>query len=400
MEGDLRAIRAPARETDPHPNLPPSVLDNSATRDLAAYLGPYSAVVQQIAVPDSGIWALALIGLYGPTGTEERMMAPLSSEDRPKALATALLRFQAEGQPWNGRFFKAIMQSVVGELVRGDTPRGPSFGNETERDVARANEARTRASQKATEKREVDEAEADRSMAELWEWWKQLDDPAQKLIEEETAKRCTGLPRAFWKSIQVSVMHEFRARPTGGEGLRVLPGGVEEGGVGVLQSFKVFPFQTEFSAMDEAKALESVSAAALSAASGVPEKTCYFWIRARRLPMRGPNVQKLRGALERLIENPGSGTIERKREVDIELGREKLTALERRNRVESGQLVEVAKVKAAWRVAGSELRSGFEALRRELARACPASDRDHVLDVFDAERDVLVDSVTRALVIE
>ena len=82
------------------------------------------------------------------------------------------------------------------------------------------------------------------------------------------------------------------------------------------------------------------------------------------------------------------------------MNREKLTALERRNRVESGQLVEVEKVKAAWRVAGSELRRGFEALRRELARACPASDRDHVLDVFDAERDVLVDSVTRALVIE
>ena len=152
--------------------------------------------------------------------------------------------------------------------------------------------------------------------------------------------------------------------------------------------------------MNVSEALTSVNAEALSATSGVPVVTCYRWIRARWLPMRGPNAPRLRDALEKLIENPGSGTIERKRSLDIELGREKLTALERRNRVESGQLVEVARVKAACRVAGSELRSGFEALRRELARACPASDRDHVLDVFDAEREVLVDSVTRALVIE
>ena len=125
------------------------------------------------------------------------------------------------------------MRSVVGELVRGDTPRGPSFGNETERDVARANEARTRASQKATEQREVDDKEADRSMAELWEWWEEIDDPAQKLIEEEAAKRCTGLPRTVWKSVQIGVMHEFRSRPTGGRGYGSSPGGMEEEGVGV-----------------------------------------------------------------------------------------------------------------------------------------------------------------------
>ena len=68
--------------------------------------------------------------------------------------------------------------------------------------------------------------EADRSMAELWEWWEKLDAQTKKLIEEEAAKRCKGLPRSVWKSVQIGVMHEVRSRPTGGEGLRVLPGGV------------------------------------------------------------------------------------------------------------------------------------------------------------------------------
>ena len=83
--------------------------------------------------------------------------------------------------------------------------------------------------------------------------------------------------------------------------------------------------------MNVSEALTSVNAEALSATSGVPVVTCYRWIRARRLPMTGPNAPRLRDALEKLIENPSSGTIERKRSLEIELGREKLTALERRN---------------------------------------------------------------------
>ena len=76
--------------------------------------------------------------------------------------------------------------------------------------------------------------------------------------------------------------------------------------------------------MNEAEALTAVSPAELAAASGVPEVTCSRWVLQRRLPMTGPNVQRLRDALELLSRNPGSGTIERKRSLDIELGREKL----------------------------------------------------------------------------
>ena len=156
-------------------------------------------------VPDARSWASALIGLYGPTGTEERMMAPLSPGDRPKAIATALLRFQAEGQPWNGRFFKAIMQKVVSEFARGDA------GN-----VARVNEARTRVSQQAADQREADEDEADRSMAELWAWWEQVDARTKQLVDEEVGKRCKDLPLSLWRSVEIGVMQEFRTRPTGG----------------------------------------------------------------------------------------------------------------------------------------------------------------------------------------
>ena len=172
-----------------------SVEPGAHARELATYLGDHAHLIDEATVHASmsqETWALALLGLYVGGGTraptEERMLQPVPKEDRPALLATALLRFIGEDQAWDGKFFRGIMRKCVGEHVRGGV-ESPDFGDETERDVERAAEARNRASATAMEEsRKAGEA-ADVALTERREWLNSLDESERNTVAAEIEKR-------------------------------------------------------------------------------------------------------------------------------------------------------------------------------------------------------------------
>lgn len=83
-----------------------------------------------------------------------------------------------------------------------------SFGNESDRDAARRNDAIKRQAQREAEKREADEQTAEREAADMQTWWDELDAVTRSTVEAQARERCSKLPRAVHRSIMLGVMHE------------------------------------------------------------------------------------------------------------------------------------------------------------------------------------------------
>jgi len=80
------------------------------------------------------ITRLALVGLYGPNGTDERIWGDVDEDDRPNLLATAMLRWQSEARVgFNARLFRKILQAVITD---GDDPPTNSNGHHRDDDPA------------------------------------------------------------------------------------------------------------------------------------------------------------------------------------------------------------------------------------------------------------------------
>lgn len=89
--------------------------------DLKAYLGDHAAAADRFAesASHSKLWPKAILGLYGSSGTDERVWGKVDTADRPRLLATALDRYAGEAIEYNGRYFRRFLEAVVSELHGG-----------------------------------------------------------------------------------------------------------------------------------------------------------------------------------------------------------------------------------------------------------------------------------------
>ena len=101
--------------TDTHTN---------ARENLAAYLGEYSGAVDRLAESSDshGPFALALFGLFGPSGTDAQTWGTTPEADRPRMLAQAMDAYAGEGERFKSDFFRAFLARIIRGASDGRTP--------------------------------------------------------------------------------------------------------------------------------------------------------------------------------------------------------------------------------------------------------------------------------------
>jgi hypothetical protein len=113
---------------------------------VETWLGGHAKVLDLI---DSDLVASSIMGLYLPLGTDERVWGSMANTERPRLLATAIQRWAAEGNDFNGRFFRAIILKVISEGHApdpdGDHP-GMTSAEERGREAERFERVKSRAS--------------------------------------------------------------------------------------------------------------------------------------------------------------------------------------------------------------------------------------------------------------
>jgi len=89
---------------------------------LRAYLGDHAGAVDRFAASaeHSPTWPAAILGLYGPQGTDPTIWQRSAPEVRPALLARALDRYAGESRPYHGRLFRRFLEAVIDEHTRND----------------------------------------------------------------------------------------------------------------------------------------------------------------------------------------------------------------------------------------------------------------------------------------
>lgn len=106
---------------------------------LRTYLGQYAEAADRFATSAAhpSTWASAILGLYGPQGTDTQAWQRSPPENRPELLARALDRYAGEGKPYHARYFRRFLEAVVNEhanIGENNRRRAPeNSGRETPR---------------------------------------------------------------------------------------------------------------------------------------------------------------------------------------------------------------------------------------------------------------------------
>src|SRR5690606_41896606 len=98
---------------------------------------PYTTLFRPDRFPASAdpppTWPAAIIGLYGPSGTDPTIWQrspPVPEADRPALLARALDRYAGEGKAYHGKWFRRFLEDVIHEHGsddrEGNHRRGPA----------------------------------------------------------------------------------------------------------------------------------------------------------------------------------------------------------------------------------------------------------------------------------
>lgn len=95
---------------------------------LRAYLGQYADAADRFAASaeHSPTWPAAILGLYGPDGTDPTIWQRSPPEMRPALLARALDRYAGESRPYHGKLFRRFLEDVIHEHCADDHRRGPA----------------------------------------------------------------------------------------------------------------------------------------------------------------------------------------------------------------------------------------------------------------------------------
>lgn len=101
----------------------PTRADARGLDRLTEYLGPYAEAATRFAeaADHSPTWPAAILGLYGPSGTDPTIWQrspPVPEADRPALLARALDRYAGEGHKYDNRYFRRFLEAVIDEHER------------------------------------------------------------------------------------------------------------------------------------------------------------------------------------------------------------------------------------------------------------------------------------------
>lgn len=137
-----RGMRDNHHSTTPHTHTRDA--RETALDRLRTYLGPHAEAADRFAASadHSATWAAAILGLYGPEGTDTQVWQRSLPEDRPALLARALDRYAGEGQRYHGRLFRRFLESVINEQHDNGRPAGSHRGGTTREVSAAAARAR------------------------------------------------------------------------------------------------------------------------------------------------------------------------------------------------------------------------------------------------------------------
>ena len=111
----------PTPPTEARERARPSDLDLKRLRE---YLGDHADAVDMMlnAAPDHGrVWAAAVLGKYGPNGTQPPSGVP--PERRPAILATALIDFAGQGKAYTNRHFDGFFNTAAENERSGNGTR-------------------------------------------------------------------------------------------------------------------------------------------------------------------------------------------------------------------------------------------------------------------------------------
>uniref|UniRef100_A0A6H2A3Y8 DUF1376 domain-containing protein n=1 Tax=viral metagenome TaxID=1070528 RepID=A0A6H2A3Y8_9ZZZZ len=165
---------------------------------------------------------LALWGLYGPSGTDERVWGPVQNGERPKHLATAVLRWSSEGHPaFRARLFRAILAAVIHD---GDAPQDsyrPAQSAAAEQAGIEAQRERVRIrSDKAATEAEVEFAGRHRrELLDAKTWLEGHPDARERVEGRVTAAVANGGKLAKTEAyIEAALVQAVRAERNGGPG--------------------------------------------------------------------------------------------------------------------------------------------------------------------------------------
>lgn len=111
------------RERYTPPPSPPHAHTREGDLDrLRTYLGPHAAAADRFAASaeHSATWPAAILGLYGPDGTDPTIWQRSPPDDRPALLARALDRYAGESRPYHGKLFRRFLEDVIHEHCNDD----------------------------------------------------------------------------------------------------------------------------------------------------------------------------------------------------------------------------------------------------------------------------------------
>ena len=81
----------------------------------------------------SRIWAAAVVGMFGPTGTYRHILSGLAPPDEGLVVSRAMDDYAAKGGPFDAKYFRGFVENAVKERKRelgtgngNGNGRGPS----------------------------------------------------------------------------------------------------------------------------------------------------------------------------------------------------------------------------------------------------------------------------------
>ncbi|MCK9494187.1 MAG: hypothetical protein M0R75_01645 [Dehalococcoidia bacterium] len=110
----------------------PSVSPNGRARDaaqssalaaLVTYLGEHASAVHQMlgSADHPPLWPAAVMGKYGPGGTQLRLLSGIPPDRQPAVLATAMMEWATGGKPFENRHFDGYVRKAAEHERDGGT---------------------------------------------------------------------------------------------------------------------------------------------------------------------------------------------------------------------------------------------------------------------------------------
>jgi hypothetical protein len=134
QETTYRRTTPPPASTPPTPTGEPEaalVTSLDETR-LGKYLGPHTPALARMAVSAAhgGTWQAAILGKWGPDGTQLHEWKTVPKDERAAVLAAAIHDYASEGKAFKARYFDGFVRNAIDGYLN---PKQPKKGGNNEK---------------------------------------------------------------------------------------------------------------------------------------------------------------------------------------------------------------------------------------------------------------------------